>query len=147
MPLLGVLLLVTAAGGTEPALPQARAVRLNERPRPDGTGDSVWGGIPPPSGFTPQTPDERAAPGEPTTVRIAYDPPAPYFRVRADDRWGGAGAAATRPRRDRDVGSDAIIIDLDTRGSHTGAFHFEVSAAGVQRDALRTGDDSLNFDW
>jgi hypothetical protein len=120
---------------------------VSERPRLDGTLDSIWEGIQPFSDFTQQTPDERAAPSEPTTVRIAYDDRALYFLVRAEDRSGKAGVVANLTRRDRDTGSDAIIIDLDTRGSHTGAFHFEVSAAGVQRDALRTGDDSLNFDW
>ncbi|HYV46212.1 MAG TPA: DUF5916 domain-containing protein [Myxococcaceae bacterium] len=50
-------------------------------------------------------------------------------------------------RRDRDVGSDSVQVDLDSRGDHREAFHFEVSAAGVQRDAIRTGDQALNFDW
>ncbi|HZW88229.1 MAG TPA: DUF5916 domain-containing protein, partial [Myxococcaceae bacterium] len=147
MPLLGVLLLVAAAGEPELVLPRAHAVRVSVRPSFDGTMDAIWEGIPPLSGFTQQTPDERAAPSESTTVRIAYDDHALYFLVRAEDRSGKDGIVANLTRRDRDAGSDAIIIDLDTRGSHSGAFHFEVSAAGVQRDALRTGDDSLNFDW
>ena len=147
MPLVGMLLLVVAAGGPEPTIPSARAVRVSERPKLDGTPDPIWDSIPPLSSFTQQTPDEGARPSEATTVRIAYDDRALYFFIRAEDRSGPAGIVANLTRRDRDTGSDAIIIDLDTRASHTGAFHFEVSAAGVQRDALRTGDESLNFDW
>jgi len=147
MPLVGMLLLVVAAGGPEPGVPSARAVRMTQRPKLDGTPDQIWDDIPPLSIFTQQAPDEGARPSEPTTVRIAYDDRALYFLVRAEDHSVPAGIVANLTRRDRDTGSDAIIIDLDTRGSHTGAFHFEVSAAGVQRDALRTGDDSLNFDW
>ena len=147
MPALGVLLLVVAAGEPGPAIPSARAVRVTGRPSIDAAPPSLWDGIPALSGFTQLTPDEGAAPSEATTVRIAYDDRALYFLVRAEDRSGRDGIVANLTRRDRDVGSDAIIIDLDTRGSHTGAFHFEVSAGGVQRDALRTGDDSLNYDW
>src|SRR5262249_4385002 len=128
MPLLGVLLLVTAAGGTEPALPQARAVRLNERPRLDGTVDSIWEGIPPLAASRQRPPAAPPAPRHPPPSRTAYAPPPLSSLARAAAQQGRGGAAPTLPRRDRDVGSDAIIIDLDTRGSHTGAFHFEVSA-------------------
>ena len=147
MPLLGMLFLAAAAVAPNLAVPSVRAVRVTERPRLDGTTDAAWNRVPELTGFTQQTPDEGARPSEATTVRIAYDDRALYFLVRAEDRSGREGIVANLTRRDRDTGSDAIIIDLDTRGTHTGAFHFEVSAAGVQRDALRTGDDSLNFDW
>ncbi len=51
-------------------------------------------------------------------------------------------------RRDRDSFSDAIWLDIDSRGDHKSAWHFEVSAAGVQRDGIRTGDDpDLGIDW
>jgi len=141
-------LILATSGPLDAPAPVARAVRVSQRPKLDGRpGEPRWEQVPALSGFTQQTPDEGAPPTEATTVRIAYDDSALYVLVRADDRAGPGGIVANLTRRDRDVGSDAIIVDLDTRGSHTGAFHFEVSAAGVQRDALRTGDDSLNFDW
>ena len=145
---LAVVVVLAAVPGSEPPVPAARVTRVSEPPKIDGLAtDPAWGGIRPLSPFTQQTPDEGAPPSQMTTVRIAYDDSALYFLVRAEDSAGRAGIVANLTRRDRDAASDAIIIDLDTRGTHTGAFHFEVSAAGVQRDALRTGDDSLNFDW
>jgi hypothetical protein len=73
------------------------------------------------SAFTAD-PDEGARPSEATTVRIAYDD-----QALCASSFVPKTVPARRYRRQpdparRDVGSDAIIIDLDTRGSHTGAF-------------------------
>ena len=126
----------------------AVAVRVTRPPVIDGDlSDPAWLEAPPLAPFTQVTPDEGKPPSEPTEVRITYDDRALYFAFRCPDSAGLEGITRNLTRRDRDANSDAVIIDLDTRGTHTGAFHFELSAAGVQRDALRTGDDALNFNW
>ena len=135
-----------AARGGEETIP-AVATRTAAAPVIDGDlSDPPWSLATPLASFTQQTPDEGARPSQATEVRILYDDARLYFGIRCWDQEPQA-IVARLSRRDRDSASDALTIDLDTRGDHLGAFHFEVNAAGVQRDALRTGDQSLNFDW
>lgn len=109
-------------------------------------GEPVWQEAPPLRDLVQQLPVEGAPASERTEVRFGYDGHSVYFAFRLWDSQPGE-VVAWLTRRDRDVSSDAITIDLDSRGDRLSAFHFEVSAAGVQRDAIRSGDQALNFDW
>ena len=128
----------------------AVATRTPRPPKIDGNlSDPVWGRAVPFTDFTQQSPDEGEKPSQRTEVRILYDNHAIYFGIRCFDT-DPKTIVATSTRRDRDAHSDAIWLDLDTHGDGRSAWHFEVSAAGVQRDAIRTGDDpdlDLNWDW
>src|SRR5207247_6129812 len=50
-------------------------------------------------------------------------------------------------RRDRQVPSDRIEIDIGSQHDGKSAFHFEVNAAGVQVDGIRYNDTELLLDW
>src|SRR5215813_8563788 len=128
----------------------AVATRTSRPPKIDGDlSDPVWAQAVPFSDFTQQAPDEGEKPSQRTEVRILYDDHAIYFGIRCLDT-DPKTIVATSTRRDRDAYSDAIWLDLDTRGDGRSAWHFEVSAAGVQRDGIRMGDDpnlNMNWDW
>src|SRR5215467_1149936 len=129
----------------------AVATRTPRPPKIDGNlSDPVWARAVPFTDFTQQSPDEGEKPSQKTEVRILYDDHAIYFGIRCFDT-DPKTIVATSTRRDRDAHSDAIWLDLDTRGDGRSAWHFEVSAAGVQRDGIRTGDDpdngGINWDW
>src|SRR5215471_4170311 len=128
----------------------AVATRTSRPPKIDGNlSDPVWAQAVPLTDCTQQSPDEGEKPSQRTEVRILYDNRAIYFGIRCFDT-DPTTVVANKTRRDRDSFSDAIWIDLDTRGDGRSAWHFEVSAAGVQRDGIRTGDDpdtEINWDW
>ncbi len=129
----------------------AVATRTRQPPTIDGDlSDPVWAQTVPIEDFTQQSPDEGHPPSQRTEVRILYDDQAIYFGIRCFDRYPAA-IVAKLTRRDRDSFSDNISLDLDTRGDHRSAWHFEVSAAGVQRDGIRTGDDpdagGIDWEW
>src|SRR5713101_3461356 len=128
----------------------AVATRTSRPPTIDGNlADPVWAQAVPVTDFTQQAPDEGEKPSQKTEVRILYDNQAIYFGVRCLDS-DPKTIVANMTRRDRDSFSDAIWLDIDTRGDHRSAWHFEVSAAGIQRDGIRTGDDpdaNINWDW
>jgi hypothetical protein len=81
----------------------------------------------------------RQPPSQRTEVRILFDDRAIYFAFRCFDP-DPKTIVANITRRDRDSFSDAIWLDIDTRGDHQSAYHFELSAASVERDGIRTGD-------
>jgi len=128
----------------------AIATRTSRPPTIDGNlNDPVWAQAVPFTDFTQQDPDEGERPSQKTEVRILYDDHAIYFGIRCFDT-DPKTIVATSTRRDRDAFSDAIWLDLDTRGDGRSAWHFEVSAGDVQRDGIRTGDDpdnAINWDW
>src|SRR5262245_21915000 len=148
---LGLVVECAAFAGDEQV---AVATRTSRTPTIDGNlSDPVWGQAVPFSDFTQQQPDEGEKPSQKTEVRILYDDHAIYFGIRCFDS-DPKTIVATSTRRDRDAFSDAVWLDLDTRGDGRSAWHFEVSAAGVQRDGIRTGDNrddpvrpGINWDW
>src|SRR5713226_1022575 len=118
----------------------AVATRTSQSPTIDGNlSDPVWAQAVPITDFTQQAPDEGEKPSQRTEVRILYDDQAIYFGIRCFDT-DPKTIVANMTRRDRDSFSDAIWLDIDTHGDHQSAYHFELSAAGVQRDGIRTGD-------
>ncbi len=137
---------------TPPSAPRAepegpRAVRLSRPPTIDGVLDEeLWATAPAIDDFTQLLPDEAQAPSQPWSVQVAYDNEALYFAFRMNDREPD-GIVGRLTRRDTDSGSDILNIEIDTRGDGQAAYHFEVNAANVQGDAIRTGDDVFGYDW
>lgn len=113
----------------------------------DGTvGPEEWEGAIEVGPFIQEFPLEAAPPTRATRVRLRFDERTIYVAFECDDDDPKA-IVARLTRRDRDSGSDAVSLDIDPRGDAQRAFHFELNAAGVQRDAIRTGDTSLDYDW
>jgi hypothetical protein len=148
---LELLLISSLLVGATPRLQVAVATRTSVAPRIDGDlSDAVWAQAVPLTDFTQQLPDEGQPPTQPTEVRILYDDKAIYFSFRCFDS-NPKTVVANLTRRDRDSFSDNVWLDIDTYGDHQSAYHFELSAAGVQRDGIRTGDipelGAIDFEW
>ena len=126
---------------TPPALvaPTLRPVRTPTPPRIDGKlDDAVWALAAPETAFTQKFPVERAAPSERTTLKVLYDDEAIYIAFDLEQRT--VPVVQRMARRDREVESDAVTIDIDSRALGKTAFEFTVNAAGVLRDGIRSND-------
>jgi hypothetical protein len=130
--------LVLAQMAVTPTLTPARTP---EPPRIDGDlSDEVWKAATATTAFTQRFPVEGAEPKERTTLRVLYDDDAIY--IAFDCKQKTVPIVARMARRDRDVESDAVTIDIDSRALGKTAFELTVNAAGVLRDGIRTNDAS-----
>jgi len=124
-----------------------RAVRSTSRISLDGVlNDEAWMKAQPESNFTQRDPVEGDKATERTELRVAYDDSAMYFGVRLFD---SQPARIVRQLSRRDNYSDADYFTIQLSPYHdrlTGAL-FEVSAAGVQRDAIISNDVFTDFSW
>lgn len=119
--------------------PTLAPVRTPKPPTIDGDlSDPVWALATPTTAFTQQFPVERAAPTERTTLRVLYDEDAIYVALDMDQKT--APVVRRLARRDREVESDSVTIDIDSRALGKTAFEFTVNAAGVLRDGIRSND-------
>src|SRR5262245_12956677 len=115
--------------------------RVETAPHVDGhLDDAVWQSVVASDAFTQSFPHDGDAATEPTHVRVAYDDTNVYFAIECTQ---SSPVVARLTRRDRDIDGDRVSIDLDTSRDRRGAFHFQVSAAGVMVDALRYNDTEL----
>jgi hypothetical protein len=137
----GTLAMVFMAATPLPALRILEPVVIDGR-----LDDAAWAAARPVADFRQVSPDDGAVGSEKTEVRLLYDDKALYVGFRCFDS-DPARIVARLARRDEDTASDRVDVALDTRGDHSGAFHFSVSAANVQRDAIRTGDDAFAWEW
>lgn len=140
-----------AAGGTTAekpyALPRYRAVLAPTPPRIDGRLDeSVWQLAKPDFGFVQKFPDERREPTEKTELRILYDANALYVAIHCWDRRPRE-IVSRLTRRDRETESDHVSIDISSKNDRASAYHFDLNAAGVQVDGVRSNDVDYNPDW
>ncbi|MEA2750393.1 MAG: hypothetical protein QOI41_4536 [Myxococcales bacterium] len=120
-------------------------VRTPTPPSIDGDlSDPVWALAGATSAFTQQFPVERATPSERTTLAVLYDDDAIYIAFDLEQRT--VPIVQRMARRDRDVESDSVTIDIDSRAQGKTAFEFTVNAAGVLRDGIRSNDIIENND-
>jgi len=120
-------------------------VRTPKPPTIDGDlSDPVWALAAATTSFIQKFPLERAAPTEPTTMRVLYDDDAIY--VAFDVVQKTVPVVARMSRRDREIESDTVSIDIDSRALGKTAFEFTVTAAGVLRDGIRSNDVISNGD-
>jgi hypothetical protein len=150
---------VTPAGPPAPAVPPApverflpavhphiRAVRTSKRPVIDGKLDEpAWLLAEPSSSFTQHFPDEGKLPTERTTLRVLYDDDAIYVGI--DCEQVRSPVVKRLMRRDTQVASDGVWLDIDSRRDGVSAFHFGVNAAGVLSDAIHFNDLDYSSDW
>jgi hypothetical protein len=139
-----VLLVASAAGAQSPVV---HAARTSERIVIDGRlEDAVWASAPASTEFTQRDPDEGKPATEQTELRIAYDEDNLYFGIRSLDR-DPSGIVQRLSRRDDESNADSFTIQLSPyHDGLTGAV-FEVSAAGVQRDAIVSNDTNTDYSW
>jgi Domain of unknown function (DUF5916)/Carbohydrate family 9 binding domain-like len=92
----------------------------------------------------------RPAPGSLASVRtearILYDESALYVGVRAFDPEP-ATILAPWPRRDDEITSDWIFVELDSRHDRRTAFSFGVNPRGVQVDGVFLADIQYDPTW
>jgi hypothetical protein len=150
---------LAAAPAAEPAAgaPAAPVAVPGERPRlaaaratqpiaVDGRlDDAAWAAAPVTTAFTQHFPDEGALPSEPTGVRVLYDDNALYVAI--DCTQVRSPIARRLMRRDRELPSDGVWIDIDSRRDGVSAFHFGVNAAGVLNDGVHFNDVEFSRDW
>lgn len=108
--------------------------------------EETWEKAIPISDFTQRDPDEGREPSERTELRVAFDNSAIYFGVKLFD--GEPKKIVSRlSRRDNYADSDCFTIQLSPyHDGLTGAL-FQVSAGGVQRDAIISNDVYTDYSW
>ncbi len=120
-------------------------LRVQHAPAVDGRlDDPAWQHAVANETFTQKFPSDGVAPTQPTRVRVVYDDDSVYVAVDCV-QIGARRARLTR--RDREVADDRVSIDIDTARDRRSAFHFQISAAGVQVDGLRYGDTEMSSEW
>jgi hypothetical protein len=138
--------LAPAPAFTPAVRPHIRAVRTPQRPVIDGKlDDAVWRLAPPSTTFTQHFPDEGAPPSERTELRILYDDDAIYIGIDCEQLH--SPVVKRLMRRDTQLPSDGIWLDIDSRRDGVSAFHFGVNAAGVLSDAVHFNDLNYSADW
>jgi hypothetical protein len=131
---------------TSDARPRLRAARALSRVVVDGKlDDAAWLAATPSTSFTQHFPDEGQPPSEPTSVRVLYDDDALYVGI--DCTQLRAPLVRRLMRRDRELPSDGVWIDIDSRRDGVSAFHFGINAAGVLNDGVHFNDVEFSRDW
>ena len=144
-----VLFSATSAAGSGISKPLhvVHAVEVQGKITLDGILDEeTWAKAVPVSDFTQLDPDEGKAPSENSELRVAFDRSAVYFGVRMFDREPKK-IVRRLSRRDDYADGDVFTIQLSPyHDGLTGAL-FQISAAGVQRDAIISNDTFTDFSW
>ena len=123
------------------------AVRVTRAPVIDGRlDDEAWQGVAAATDFTQQDPAEGQPATERTEIRITYDDVAVYVAARMYD---SEPSLIARRLSSRDDDSDADFLDfyLDPMHDHLTGAGFQISAAGVQRDAVLYNDSWDDSSW
>jgi len=129
-----------------PARPHIVATRTSQPPVIDGRlDDPVWAAAAPSNAFVQHFPDEGAPPSERTSMRVLYDDRNLYIGV--DCEQINAPIVKRLARRDSQIPSDGVWIDIDSRRTGVGAFHFAVNAAGMLSDGIHFDDTNFTSDW
>ena len=129
-----------------PPRPHIAATRTAQPPVIDGRlDDAVWAAAAPSDAFVQHFPDEGAPPSERTTVRVLYDDRNLYVGIDCEQL--NAPIVRRLARRDSQIPSDGVWIDIDSRRAGVGAFHFAVNAAGMLSDGIHFDDTAYSSDW
>lgn len=140
-----------AAGTTSAEAPAAVeesvGIRITTAVAIDGWLDEeAWTRIEPTDGFRQREPDEGEPASERTELRIGYDEGSLYVGARLFDS-DPSGIVQRLSRRDAWANADTLsVFRFISRPPH-GRVMFEVSAAGVQRDALIYDDSRTDDTW
>lgn len=123
------------------------ATRTADRPTIDGDiSETAWERAEVADGFTQVQPDEGRPPTERTEIRMLYDDSSLYVAARMHDN-DGSQVVSRLTRRDREIESDYISIQIDSRHDHHTAYVFQLNAAGVQLDGQTLDDTRFTTRW
>jgi Domain of unknown function (DUF5916)/Carbohydrate family 9 binding domain-like len=135
------------AAGSEASGRVVQAMSVSSAPRIDGRlDDEAWRTAVAAAEFRQRDPKEGEAASERTEIRVVFDEAALYVGVRLFDREASR-IVRRLARRDSGSESDAVTLYLDPHHDHLTGALFEVSAAGVQRDAIIYDDRRTDFTW
>lgn len=113
--------------------------------------EPVWATAPAATDFTQEWPERGRAARQRTEVKVLFDDHFLYVgaRMHHDRALDGGRATVVRRlhRRDQDSQSDWFGVALDAQHDRRTGLHFEVNAAGVQKDAVLFGDTSSDTSW
>jgi hypothetical protein len=109
-------------------------------------GEDEWSQAPVAAAFIQREPHEGAPATEATELRLLYDDAALYVGVRLHDSEPGR-VSRQLSRRDDVAEADSFSIFLDPHHDHLTGVEFQVSAAGVQRDAVVYDDNFESDAW
>ena len=126
--------------------PRLQAVRTTLPIVLDGKlDDPAWRQAIPSDTFTQHQPNEGAPPTERTEVRVLYDDAAIYIGIDCPQQH--APIVRRLMRRDRELPSDGVWLDIDSRRDGVSAFHFGINAAGSMIDAIHFNDVDYSSTW
>jgi hypothetical protein len=97
-------------------------------------------------GFTQRAPVDGGPPSEITRFAVLHDERTLFVGVECLDSRPDE-VVARRGRLDQSMQSDAVILDIDTRGDGSTAFHFEVTAGGGRLDGTRSSAGGVDTAW
>ena len=125
-----------------------RAERLRgPAPAIDGRLEDVaWCGAAPAGDFVQSRPAPGALATLPSIARVLYDDDAVYVGVRLFDPHPDS-IEAPYPRRDDEVTSDWVFVELDTRFDRRSGFSFGLNPRGVQVDGTWWDDVTYDPAW
>ncbi len=127
--------------------PVVRAERAGAPISVDGRLDEdAWRRAPVAGGFLQRDPNQGEPATEATELRILFDDGALYVGARLRDREP-ARIVRQLSRRDVVAEADSFSIFLDPHHDHLTGVEFQVSAAGVQRDAVIYDDNFEDDSW
>ena len=136
-----------AQNGSAKSARTITAVRVSEKVILDGVlNDRVWETALPATEFTQRDPDEGKPATERTELRVAYDDFNIYFGVRLFDTEPQK-IVRQLSRRDNYADADTFTIQISPYHDRLTGAVFEVSAAGVQRDAIVSNDVFTDYSW
>src|SRR5579883_701101 len=123
------------------------AFHATEKITIDGVlNDPVWMKAPIEFDFTQRDPIQGADPSERTQIQIAYDDASIYFGVRMFDKEPEK-IVRQLSRRDDNPDADYFLLQLSPNHDKLTGALFQVSAAGVQRDAIISNDTFQDQSW
>jgi len=148
VPVLAVALLLSAATLAWPH--QGPTLQISRTAGPvsvDGRLDEeIWAAATVADDFLQRDPNEGEPATERTELRLLYDDDALYVGARLHDREADQ-IVRQLSRRDVVAETDTFSLYLDPHHDHRSGAIFEVSAAGVQRDAALDDDILEDVTW
>jgi Domain of unknown function (DUF5916) len=108
--------------------------------------EAIWCEAMPATDFVQSGPNPGNLGTLPTSARILFDAAAVYVAVRLFDPHPER-IAARYPRRDDEVNSDWVFVELDTRFDRRSGFSFGLNPRGVQVDGTWWGDVNYDPAW
>jgi len=132
-----------------PAPGRAGEIRRITGPRPQIDGrldDDAWRAVDPLTDFVQSRPRAGLPATEPTEALVLHDDEAIYVAFRLLDSRPDS-IVARLARRDSNVYSDRITVQLDSNRDGRTAFSFSVNPRGIRSDELLFGDTRRDPEW